>query len=220
MSLQARLEAKHARRAALVVTVSRYCAERLEELYGVRHAVVVPELIDLDAWLRLFRAIPVAEPSGKFTVLSVCRFYPRKRLEILLRAVTLVRRTIPELEIRIVGSGPEFRRLRRIYSDLRLEPVVCWLGNLSLAALAAEYKRAHVFCLPSLQEVFGIVFLEAMAGGKPIVAALAAAIPEVVREGILVEPDNPETLAEALIRLYRDPDLCRRLSSSGLTRSG
>jgi glycosyltransferase involved in cell wall biosynthesis len=216
MSLQARLEAQHARRATLVVTVSRYCAERLEELYGVRHAVVVPELIDLDAWRALFRTDPAGQPSGKFTVLSVCRFYPRKRLEVLLRAATLLRGTIPDLEIRIVGNGPEFRRLRRICAEYRLGPVVHWLGNVSRTRLAAEYKRAHVFCLPSVQEGFGIVFLEAMAAGKPIVAARAAAVPEVVRNGILVQPDNPGALAEALVRLFRDPDLCRRLGSAGL----
>jgi len=216
MSLQARLEAKHARRAALVVTVSRYCAERLEELYGVRRAAVVPELIDLDTWRHVFRTSPAEAASGKFTVLSVCRFYPRKRLEVLLRAATLLRGTIPELEIRIVGNGPEFRRLHRICVELRLQPIVRWLGNLSLTRLAAEYNRAQVFCLPSVQEGFGIVFLEAMAAGKPIVAARAAAIPEVVHDGILVEPDNPEALAEGLVRLYRDPDLCRRLGSAGL----
>jgi glycosyltransferase involved in cell wall biosynthesis len=67
-----------------------------------------------------------------------------------------------------------------------------------------------------VQEGFGIVFLEAMAAGKPIVAARAAAIPEVVRNGILVEPDNPEALAEAIGRLYRDPDLRRSLGCAGL----
>ncbi len=216
MSFQAWLEAVHARRAALVLTVSRYCAERLEELYGVRGAVVVPELIDLDAWRRLFRASLAAATSDKFTVLSVCRFYPRKRLEVLLRAAALLRGTIPELEVRIVGNGPELKRLHRICLELRLEPVVSWLGDMSLARLSAEYKRAQVFCLPSVQEGFGIVFLEAMAAGKPIVAASAAAVPEVVRNGILVEPDNPEALADAIVRLYRNPDLCRRLASAGL----
>jgi len=214
MSLQARLEAKHALRATLVITVSRYCAERLEELYGARNAVVVPELIELDAWRRLFRASAVAD-SGKFTVLSVCRFYPRKRLEVLLRAAALLRGTLPEIEIRVVGNGPEYRRLRRICHQLRLEPMVRWLGDLSRSRLAAEYNQAKVFCLPSIQEGFGIVFLEAMAAGKPIVAARAAAIPEVVRNGILVEPDNPEALAEGLFRLYRDPDLCQRLGEAG-----
>ena len=61
-----------------------------------------------------------------------------------------------------------------------------------------EYKRADVFCLPSVQEGFGIVLLEAMAAGKPIVAARAAAIPEVAPHGLLVEPDSPEALAAGI----------------------
>jgi glycosyltransferase involved in cell wall biosynthesis len=66
-----------------------------------------------------------------------------------------------------------------------------------------------------VQEGFGIVFLEAMAAGKPIVAARAAAVPEVVRHGILVEPGSPEALAEAIAHLYRDPDLRNSLSAAG-----
>jgi glycosyltransferase involved in cell wall biosynthesis len=216
MALQAWFEAKHARRADLVITVSRYCAERLEELYRVKNPVVVPELIDLDAWRHLFRANPAATHPSKFTVLSVCRFYPRKRMEVLLQAAALLRKTIPQLEIRIVGNGPEYKRLQRICLELDLEPVVKWLGDTPLATLAEEYNRAHVFCLPSVQEGFGIVFLEAMAAGKPIVAARAAAVPELVRNGILVEPENPGALAEAIVRLYRDPDLCHSLSLAGL----
>ena len=216
LRLQAWLEAKHAQRADLVITVSRYCAERLHELYGVKHAAVVPELIDLAAWRNLFLANRPAVNPRKFTVLSVCRFYPRKRLEVLLRAVALLRDRTRELEVRIVGNGPEFHRLQQICSELRLQSVVRWLGDVGLETLAGEYNRADVFCLPSVQEGFGIVFLEAMAAGKPIVAARAAAVPEVVRNGILVEPGNPEALAEAILQLYRDPDLGSSLASAGL----
>jgi len=216
LALQASLEGKHARRADLVITVSRYCAERLEELYGVRDAIVVPELIDLNAWRDLFRANPAEAAPGKFTILSVCRFCPRKRLDILLRAAGLLRKAIPELEIRIAGNGPEYGRLQGIGRELDLGPVARWRGDASMSSLAAEYNRCDVFYLPSVQEGFGIVFLEAMAAGKPIVAARAAAIPEVVRSGILVEPENPEALADAIGRLYRDPDLRRSLGSAGL----
>ena len=103
LMLQAKMEAKHARRADLVITVSRYCAERIEELYHLKGAVVVPELIDLDAWRNLFRSNSKTPDASKFTVLSVCRFYPRKRLDLLLRAVARLRKTIRQLEVRIVG---------------------------------------------------------------------------------------------------------------------
>ena len=215
MAFHSQLEAKHARRADLVITTSRYCAERIEELYGVQGAVVVPELIDLNAWRHLFRANPAGPGKDRFTVLSVCRFYPRKGLVTLLQAAAQLRHIIPRLEIRIVGNGPEYKRLREICTGLRLDTIVHWLGDVSLAGLAQEYNRANVFCLPSLQEGFGIVFLEAMAAGKPIVAVRAAAVPEVVRNGVLAEPENAESLAEGILRLYRNPELCRSLASAG-----
>jgi glycosyltransferase involved in cell wall biosynthesis len=216
MTFQARLEAKHARRAVRVITVSQYCVRRLEELYGVNDAVVVPELIDLGGWRRLFEANAAVPDPRRFTVLCVCRFYPRKRLEVLLQAAALLGDRVPQLELRIVGGGPEYQRLRQLASELCIEPVVHWLGDVSADILAAEYNRSDLFCLPSAQEGFGIVFLEAMAAGKPIVAARAAAVPEVVRSGLLVEPDNPEALADAILLLYRDPDLRQALAAAGL----
>ena len=216
MAFQARLEAEHARRADRVITVSQYCARRLEEFYGVTNAVVVPELIDLGGWRHLFAANPASSDPRKFTVLCVCRFYPRKRLNVLLQATALLRHRIPQLEIRIVGRGPEYQGLRQLSSELRIEQTVHWLGDLSLNHLAAEYNRSDIFCLPSVQEGFGIVFLEAMAAGKPIVAACAAAVPEVVRNGILVPPEDPNAFAEAILSLYRDSDLRESLMAAGL----
>jgi glycosyltransferase involved in cell wall biosynthesis len=215
LAIQAKLEASHARRADLVITVSRYCAQRLEELYGIADAVVVPELIDLESWRERFRLNPAPPDPGKFIVLSVCRFYPRKRLDVLLRAVALLRDRIPKLEVRLVGNGPERDRLLNLATELSIQPFITWVGDVSIDDLAAEYNRADVFCLPSVQEGFGIVFLEAMAAGKPIVATRAAAVPEVVRNGVLVEPENPEALANALILLDRDPDLRHWLGAAG-----
>jgi glycosyltransferase involved in cell wall biosynthesis len=216
MAFHSRLEAKHARNADLVITISQYCAGRIEELYGVQGAVVVPELIDLHAWRNLYQANPAEPDQEKFTVLSVCRFYPRKKLVTLLHAAAQLRHAIPRLEVRIVGNGPEYNRLREVCRRLHLEPIVHWLGDVSRARLAQEYNRANVFCLPSQQEGFGIVFLEAMAAGKPIVAVRAAAVPEVVRSGILAEPDDAESLAAGILLLYRNPDLGRSLASVGL----
>ncbi len=216
MALQAACEARHVRRADLTLTTSRYAASRIQQLYDLDRApAVVPELIDLEGWRELFTRNPATPNPRAFTVLSVCRFYPRKRLDVLLRAAAHLRPEIPELEVRIVGGGPEAAKLRRLTATLDLEATVRWLGDLSQEELAREYNRADVFCLPSVQEGFGIVFLEAMAAGLPIVAARAAAVPEVVQDGLLVAPEDERDLAQALLRLYREPDLRRELAASG-----
>lgn len=218
LAIQARLERLNARRADRVITVSRYCVERLEELYGVRGALAVPELIDLSRWRQLFDGNPAPVSGGRFTVFSVCRFYPRKRIDILLRASAQLVHRIPELDVRIAGGGLEQQRLIELWRELKLEKVVHWLGDVTDSELAREYNRADIFCLPSVQEGFGIVFLEAMAAGKPIVAARSAAVPEVIPQGMLVEPDNPEALAEGIFRLYTDSALRQQLSESGKIR--
>jgi glycosyltransferase involved in cell wall biosynthesis len=217
MAVQARCEAIHARRADLVVTTSNYSAGRVRELYGVE-AAVVPESIDLAAWRGLLAANPAAPDPAKFTVLCVCRLYRRKRIDVLLRAASLLRGRIPNLAVRIVGNGPERGEFERVWRAERLGGVVQWLGDVSAAALAAEYNRCDAFCLPSVQEGFGIVFLEAMAAGKPIVAARAAAVPEVVPQGLLSEPDNPASLAETLYSLWRNPAMRIGLAEEGARR--
>ena len=133
----------------------------------------------------------------------------------LLRAAAFLRARIPELEVRIVGAGPEGSRLRRLCRELRLDENVRWLGDVASAQLAAEYNRADVFCLPSVQEGFGIVFLEAMAAGKPIIAVRASAVPEVVRNGLLVEPESADALADAIEKLYGDSQLRTVLAEHG-----
>jgi glycosyltransferase involved in cell wall biosynthesis len=218
MGLQARLEGLHVRRADFVMTTSRYAAERIEQSYGVRVASIVPELIDLARWRQALAAHP-AEPDGRyFTVLAVCRLYRRKRLDVLLRAAAQLRSRIPNLRVRIVGSGPEGEEFRAVWRAERLEAIVEWLGDISFGQLAREYNSCDIFCLPSEQEGFGIVFLEAMAAGKPIVAARAAAVPEVLPQGVLTEPGSVDAVARAVESLSVEPMRRAALTAEGLAR--
>ena len=211
MGVQARCEREHVRSASLVLATSRYSAGRAREFYGLeRLPTVVPELIDLAEWRRLLAAQAPA-PASRFTVLFVGRFYRRKRVDVLLRAAAALRERVPSLEVRLVGDGPCRQALRQL-ADAR---TVTWLGDVTRAQLVAEYQRADVFCLPSVQEGFGIVLLEAMAAGKPIIGARAAAIPEVIPHGVLVEPESAEALAAGIEELHRSPEKRAELARVG-----
>jgi glycosyltransferase involved in cell wall biosynthesis len=215
MGMQARCERVHVERAARILATSRYSAGRAQEFYRLHQTpIVVPELIDLTEWRRLLAA-PEPTERTRFTVLFVGRFYRRKRVEVLLQAAAALRGRIPNLEVRLVGAGPCGSQLRALSSNLKLHGAVTWLGDVSRSQLIAEYHRADLFCLPSVQEGFGIVLLEAMAACKPIVAARAAAIPEVVPHGVLVEPESADALAVGIEELYRTPDKRTALACTG-----
>ena len=211
LSVQARWERSNTARADRVVVPSRYSASVARDVYGIPGAklAVVPEPIDLVGWRRRF-----VEAGGRGatrpTVLSVARMYPRKRLEDLLRAVVLLRERIPDAQIRIVGEGPESARLRRLHQELGLGNAAVFLGEVTRSRLAVEYTNAHCFCLPTVQEGFGLVFAEAMAAGLPVVACRAAAVPEIVqdgRTGFLVSQRSPDELARALETLLMNTHL-------------
>jgi glycosyltransferase involved in cell wall biosynthesis len=147
--------------------------------------------------------------------------YPRKRLEDLLRAAVVLRERIPPVRVRIVGKGPEHARLHELHDQLGLGDTVTFLGDIARQDLAVEYVRADCFCLPTVQEGFGIVFAEAMAAGLPVVACRAAAVPELVedrRTGLLVNRESPEELAMALETLLMNDGLRADFGAAGARR--
>jgi glycosyltransferase involved in cell wall biosynthesis len=218
------LERRNARRALLVLSTSRYCCDRIRHHYGVasERLALVPEGIDLALWQPCPDPLVLAEQDARrdpCTVLCVARQYPRKRIIDLIDAFALVRAREPRARLVIIGDGPDHRALAQRIHELALSEAVQLLGALSDdAEVRAWYGRASLFCLPSEQEGFGIVFLEAMASGLPVVTTTAAAIPEVVPQGqagVLVPPRDPSALAEALLRLLADPELLARLREGG-----
>jgi glycosyltransferase involved in cell wall biosynthesis len=219
LAIQARWERLNARRADIVIAPSRYSAEVARREYGVaaEKIAVVPEPIELERWTSLFAAAAPRTRGGP-TILCVARMYPRKRVGDLLEAAALLRSRIPGARVRIVGKGPEWGNAARLHAKLGLGETVTLLGDVSRDRLAEEYVSADIFCLPSVQESFGIVFLEAMAAGLPVVACRAAAIPEVVEDGVtglLAPPRDPAGLARALEALAVDPERARAMGEAG-----
>ena len=221
LARQARWEQRNVARADRVVVPSEYSADVVRRAYAVPAAkiAVVPEAVDLDGWRRRLAAA-VRRAAARPTVLSVGRMYPRKRFEDLLEAAVSLRRRIPDVEIRIVGNGPERDRLEARRAALDLHETVVMLGDVSAAQLATEYVSADCFCLPSIQEGFGIVFAEAMLAGLAVVACRIAAVPEVVTQGagVLVAPRSPEELSDALATVLGDDGLRKDLGEGGRAR--
>ncbi len=220
MGLAARLERANVQRADLVLTTSAYAATRIVEEYGVERSriAVVPEPIALARWKTALDAAPRAPRGGEAVVLCVAHLYPRKNVAALVRAMTMLEMPV---RLRIVGTGPETPKLEALVRELGLGNRATILGHVPFESLVAEYRNADVFCLPSLQEGFGIVFLEAMAAGLPIVACRAAAVPEVVPDGecgLLVPPHEIRELASALDRLASDASERTHLGEAGRRR--
>jgi glycosyltransferase involved in cell wall biosynthesis len=143
--------------------------------------------------------------------------YPRKNIAALVRATAILVERLPGVSVRIAGNGPDLRNIKRLVAASGLERNVDLLGLLSHRDLLREFVACDVFCLPSLQEGFGIVFLEAMASCKPVVACRSSSTPELIEDevnGLLASPHDDADLAAQLLRLIEHPDLRRTMGET------
>lgn len=152
-------------------------------------------------------------------ILSVTRLGAHadgKGIDVVLRALPRVLAAIPGVRYEVIGDGEGRAALEERARSLGVASAVRFRGAVSDAARDEAYRSADVFVLPSTQEGFGIVFIEAWRHALPVVAADAAAASEVVGErGVLVPPGDDAALAEALIALLSDPDRRRALGAAG-----
>lgn len=219
---QAFFDAVNMRQADWVTAGSTYARDAIISLYGVAPSKVevIPHGLMPTNWLKLVNATPRL-PNARPTVLSVGKMYPRKRTDLLLRAIPLLRGKYPTLDVRIVGDGLMWESLHTLADELDVNDNITWLSHVANdEAFAREWRQADVFCHPSLQESFGFVYVEAMTAGKPIVAMNATAAPEVVGDaGLLVEPENPKALADALDTFLSNPELAAQYGARGRVRA-
>jgi len=143
-------------------------------------------------------------------ILCPGRLHPSKGQEALIRALPAVLREAPGVEVVFAGGGTEREALERLARELGIGETVTFTGALPRADLLRAMAEAAVVVVPSRDEAFGLVNIEAMAMGTPVVASRVGGIPEIVRDGVdglLFEPGNAEELAERLMRLLKDEEL-------------
>lgn len=181
---------------------------------------IIPNGVDLE---RFANAEPFEElRDGILNILFVGRFEERKGLIHLLKAYHRLRKRKVDARLLVIGAGPKLREYKR-FVGLRGIRDVEWLGRVSDEDKVRHFASADIFCAPNTgQESFGIVLLEAMAAGVPIVASDIHGFKRVLErnvQGLLVEPRNPRALAAALYTLARDPDLRHEMGEAGRARA-
>ncbi len=181
---------------------------------------VIPNGVDAE---RYGRAVPLARwQDGTPNILFVGRFEPRKGVLDLLKAYRTLRKTGCDCRLLLVGGGPQEREARRYVATRRLRGVE-FLGRVTDDEKAQLFRTADVFVSPATgRESFGIVLLEAMAAGAPIVASDIHGYKGVVRrdrEALLVPPRSSKDIAASVARLLRDSELARSMAEAGIQRA-
>jgi phosphatidylinositol alpha-mannosyltransferase len=202
------------RRLAGRIAVSEEAKRTAERVFG-DGMHVIPNGVE---WSR-FSTLPA--PSGSL-ILFLGRMERRKGAAVAVEAFTALAERVPDAELVLAGEGPERRAVQDAVPEALSERVT-FVGRVDPAELPEVFGRAAVVCAPSLGgESFGIVLIEAMAAGRPVVASSIPGYAAVVRDGvdgILVPPGDASELASALVRVLADPERARIMGASGRERA-
>lgn len=208
------------RRAAAVVAHSRYLAERLVRDTGLPSNKVHTILGGVD---------PADGPTDRPAVvespyvLFVGTLYPYKNADVLIRALAMARPRLPTgIKAVIAGRDPDGRQvpaLTQLAGKVGVEDALLFTGKVSGEELSALYAGASALVFPSSVESFGFPPLEAMRLDVPVIAANRASVPEVVGgAAVLVDPDRPDAIGDAMVEVLGNEELRRRLVEAGRAR--
>ncbi len=169
------------------------------------------------------RRFGATESPGGNQVMFVGRLRPEKGVDVLLRAMEIVRRTIPEASLVLVGSGDSEDELRSLAVSLRLGEGVEFRGAVAPDDMPKQYSAADIVIVPSVwEENFGLVGIEAMASGRPVIGSDVSGIREWLNngvEGTLVSPGNVHELAAAITAMLCDRDTRKAMGRAARERA-
>jgi glycosyltransferase involved in cell wall biosynthesis/gas vesicle protein len=202
------------RKMDALTTPTRRAAELLENAAGVTGVLAISCGIDAS---RFANETPTTNKNPRFLFLG--RLDDEKRIHILLQAVAKLTKH-PNVIVELVGDGGERENLSRLATELGIADRVIFTGHISDQNLPAAYERCTAFVMPSIAELQSIATMEAMASGRPVIAADAMALPHLVHDGdngYLFPPDDADALADRLrLILNADQQELNRLSENSL----
>ncbi|MEM1116388.1 MAG: glycosyltransferase [Bacteroidota bacterium] len=207
-----RVLARLARHADAVTAVSAPLQAHLQAWMPGREGVTfIPNGVDLDFW-----AAAQPCPAAPATVVAVGRLEPVKGFDVLIEAVRRLR-VARDVRLHLIGDGRQRGALERQAAEAGLADAVTFAGHLDPEGVRDAFRAASVFALPSRSEGLPLALIEAQAAGLPVVATRVGGVPDQVPHpaGILVEPDDPAALAEALGTTLANPQRAARAGRAG-----
>jgi glycosyltransferase involved in cell wall biosynthesis len=203
--------------ADAVIALTEDMKNYLKDIYK-KDILIIPNGIDLSNFENLSKDYFYTkfgfEKNTKI-ILYVGTFRPVKGLKYLIEAMKII--GCNEKRLIIIGHGEEKEDMEKLVKNLNLENCVTFLGKTPNSEVIKYMVSSDVFVLPSLSEGFPITILEAMASALPIVTTKVRGLPEIFKDGqngFLVEPRNPEQLAEKILLILNDEDLRNRISKN------
>jgi glycosyltransferase involved in cell wall biosynthesis len=181
---------------------------------GTRNPIlIIPHGIDLDLYMKAKRTVDIG------SIVCVSRLIPRKAHQYLISALPYILQDFPNAKLCFIGDGPEKEQLKNIARDLGIYDNIHFTGRLSKKEIIRRLATADIFALHTLHEAFGLVYLEAMALGKPVVTTTEGAGQEVVGDaGLYVPSRNSKALAKGIIELIANRELRDEKAEIGLKR--
>jgi len=211
---------KYARRLNVRIAVSQ-AARRFAMRYFPGTYTVIPNGVDFERFSQADQTVRELD-DGKINFLYVGRFDPRKQVPALIQAFKRMAAERGDCRLVLVGNGVTYPGCLAA-AGLMVGRKIIFVGRVQPEVLPAYYHSADVFCsIPTGSESFGIVLLEAMAAGKPVIASDIDGYREIVtsgREGILVRPDDKAAVARAMAELASDSKLRARMGQYGSERA-
>jgi len=213
------------RRADRIIAVSQFTKQDIMDVFNIPDSRIevichgaYPEnyVFSEEARVKLRSALGI---KSQPMILFVGRLVPRKGVDILLRALPQVLRET-EVKLVLAGSGNQ-HEYQHLAQALGIPDKLCFLGRVPDDTLRLLYSSCDLFVLPSRLEGLGIVVLEAMAAGKPIIATSVGGIPELIesgQNGILVEAGDEGKLASAIVKVLSDKSLARVIGENNMKK--
>lgn len=210
------------------ICCSQYMMEQITDIFQLPSDKVdiIPNGIDFECFKQdvsvdLYRK-KYKDPGDKL-VFFVGRLVYEKGVQTVLEAMPLIMNKVPNVKFVVAGSGPHLNQLKALVAEFGLDNKVKFVGHIDTFDLCAFYSIADLTVVPSLYEPFGMVVLESMAMGTPTIVADTGGLSEIVvheETGLKFEPGNPESLAEAMLRILADDVLADRLTTDAMSYMG